>query len=146
MLPSITMKVSLVQTGTMRFEGTTDDGAKTLFHIPPKGEAKEAPSPFQHLALSLAACTAADVASQLEKMRQRYSRFEIELEYERAKEHPKVMTRAHLTYVFRGPAIDEEKVTRAIRLSQERYCSISAMVRRAGVELSVAHRIEGEGS
>ena len=136
------MKGRLVQAGAMRFEGTTEDGARTLFHIPPKGEPKEAPSPFQHLALSLAACTAADVASLLEKMRQPYTAFEMEVEYDRAEEHPKVMTRAHLTYVFRGPGIDEDKISRAIQLSQERYCSVSAMVRGAGAELTVSHRIE----
>lgn len=50
---------------------------------------------------------------------------------ERSEEHPKVYTRIDLEYVVTGNALEEEKVKHAIEPSQEKYCSVSAMLRKA---------------
>jgi putative redox protein len=50
---------------------------------------------------------------------------------ERGEEHPRVFTHVELEYVFTGADLPPEQVRRAISLSQERYCSVSAMIRKA---------------
>ena len=86
------------------------------------------PKPMEVLLQSLLGCTGMDVVSILIKMRQNYTLFEIEEEHERSTEHPKVYTKIHLTYRFEGEDMDPEKVKKAVRLSQERYCPVTAML------------------
>lgn len=95
--------------------------------------------PMELFLISLASCTGMDVISLMDKMKVHYRKLKIEVDYERAEEHPKVYTRIHLHYVIYGD-IKEEKdlsnIEKSINLSQERYCSVSAMVKSAGIELS----------
>ena len=128
----------------MKFEGVTEDGARTVVHVPAKGEAKEGPSPFEHLVIGLAGCTAADVVSILEKQREPLDRLEIEVEYERAKDNPKRLVSARLHFVARGRGLNPDKLQRAIDLSQEKYCSVSATVRGGGAVLTCDQRIVAE--
>ena len=78
--------------------------------------------PMELILMGMAGCTALDVLSILGKMRVALSSFSVEVESDRATAHPKVFTSALLTYSFAvsGPA--EEKITRAITLSLEKYC------------------------
>jgi putative redox protein len=69
-----------------------------------------------------------DVISILEKMKVEYEEFIISETHERSEEHPKVYTKIHLTYSFKGDGIDPEKVKKAVTLSKERYCGVSAML------------------
>jgi len=135
------VKVRLVQVAGMKFEGVTEDGARTVVHVPAKGEAKEGPSPFEHLVIGLAGCTAADVVSILEKQHQPLKRLEIEVDYERAKEHPRRLVSASLHFIAHGEGLDPGKLKRAIDLSQEKYCSVSATVRGGGAVLTCDQRI-----
>jgi putative redox protein len=75
------------------------------------------------------ACTGMDVVSILTKMGVRLSRFWIELEGERASEHPKVYTHITIEYHFVGRESDRPRYEKAARLSMERYCSVSAHLR-----------------
>ncbi len=91
--------------------------------------------PMELILHGLAGCTAMDVVSILEKMRQSWEDFRVQIRAERAEEHPRVYTRIQVAYVFRGE-LDPSRVRRAIRLSQDRYCSVSAMLRHtASVEV-----------
>ena len=76
-----------------------------------------------------------DVVSILEKMRVKDYQLELLCEYERTQEHPKVYTKVNLKYVFKGKDLPKDKLEKAVRLSQEKYCSVSAMLKKA-VELS----------
>ena len=134
-------KARVVQVAGLKFEGVSEDGAVTLMPSPAEGEAREAPSAFEHTVLGLAGCTAADVVAVLEKKRQPLQRLEVEVEYDRATEHPKVLTRAHLRFIAHGP-VEEPALRRAIELSQEKYCSVSAMFRKSGASITWEYRIE----
>ena len=134
-------KAKLVQVAGMKFEGTMDDGARTVIHTPGQGQTKEAPSPFEHVVLGLAGCTASDVVAVLEKKRQPLNRLEIDVEYDRADDNPRVLTRALLRFVAHGP-VEEAALRRAIELSQEKYCSVSAMLRKSGAAITWDYRIE----
>ena len=95
---------------------------------------KRAISPMQLLLLSLGGCTGMDVISILNKMKVPPEEFTMEIEGERATEHPKVYTKIKITYKFKG--VPREKAEKAVKLSMEKYCSVSAMLRKGGVEIS----------
>lgn len=99
-----------------------------------------APSPTELLLMSLGGCTAMDVLSILKKMDQPVEDFRIELEGERSPEHPKVYTRIRMICIVKGD-VESAKLERAIELSQERYCSVSAMLRQT-VDIETSYRIE----
>jgi len=87
--------------------------------------------PLELLLDAVAGCTAMDVVPLLGKMRVGFTGLQVNVFAERAEEHPRVFTSIRLDYVVTGPAVDEAKVRRAVELSQERYCSVSAMLRKA---------------
>ncbi len=95
--------------------------------------------PMEMFLVSLGGCTGMDVISLMDKMKVPYRKLKVSIDYERAQEHPKVYTKIHLHYTIYGD-IEEDKdkanIEKAIKLSQEKYCSVSAMVRSAGIELS----------
>jgi putative redox protein len=99
-------------------------------------------SPMEFLLAGVAGCTAMDVISILQKMRQDVHEFSVGISGVRADEHPKVYTEATITYVVRGTNLDEEKVARAVELSEDIYCSASQMFRRSGTKINSSYRIE----
>lgn len=108
----------------------------------PAGE--EAGSPMELLLAGVAGCTAMDVVHVLRKMRQPFTGLAVEIEGVRADEHPKVYTEVEIVYVVQGENVDPAAVEKAIRLSQETYCSASVMFREAGVTLRTDYRIEAK--
>ena len=127
-----------------KFLATGYTGAKVMFHVPKEGETREGPSPFEAVVLAAGGCTAVDVVDILQKEREPLESFRIELESERARGPPAVLEKLHLTYILRGPK-KEANVQRAIELSQEKYCSVNIMLKRAGVEVTTSYRLESRG-
>ena len=74
------------------------------------------------------ACSAVDVVLILRRSRQPIVDCVVELEAERATEDTKVFTRVHFRYIVTGKGLSASHVERAIRLSQEKYCSATAMI------------------
>ncbi len=108
------------------------------------GGSDGATRPMELLLMSLGGCTGMDVLSILVKMKQSVEDFHIELEGEHAPEHPKIYTKIEMIYVVTGN-VDVVKLERAIELSEEKYCSISAMLRAGGVNIQTSYRIEPAG-
>jgi putative redox protein len=106
------------------------------------GPNKTGAGPMELLLTSLAGCTAADVVGMLKKQRQEISGVEVEARGVRADAHPRVYTDVMVTYVIRGKDVDPKAVERAITLSEEKYCSVSAMICRSGTNLDINYRIE----
>jgi putative redox protein len=90
-----------------------------------------ATKPLELLLVALGGCTGMDVVPLLRKMRQNVTAFDINVTAERSEEHPKVYTKIDLEYVVTGSNLEEDKVRRAVDLSQEKYCSVSAMLRKS---------------
>ncbi len=108
----------------MRFVGVGDSGHAVLMDTAPEvGGEDSGPRPAELLLFALGGCTAMDVLSTLKKMRTLPTHLEVEIEAERAPEHPKFIRRAHLTY--RASGVPEENLRRAAQLSQERYCMVA---------------------
>jgi len=124
-------QVTLRHIEGMRFIAETDKHSITLESN--YLNVQKAPAPMQAFLMALGGCTGMDVVAILMKMKQPPRKFEIFIEGERATEHPKVYTKVHIKYVLEG--VDYEKAKKAVELSQNRYCPISAMLRRSGCEI-----------
>jgi putative redox protein len=85
--------------------------------------------PMEMLLLGLGGCTAFDVVMILEKGREKVTSCEVVLEAERAAEEPKVFTHVKMIYRLKGKGLKAGTVERAIKLSEEKYCSATAMFR-----------------
>jgi putative redox protein len=84
--------------------------------------------PMEMVLLGLGGCTAMDVLAILQKARQDVADCVIELSAERAESPPRVYTAIHVHYVISGRDVEEKHVARAIKLSMEKYCSVTAML------------------
>jgi putative redox protein len=126
----------------MRFEGKADSGHTVVMDAVPEvgGEDKGA-TPMEILLMALGGCTGMDVVSILRKMHTQFDQFGIEIKGEKTEEHPRIYKKIELVYKFKGEGIKEENVEKAVRLSQEKYCSVSAMLRKSA---EVNYKIEIE--
>jgi Predicted redox protein, regulator of disulfide bond formation len=88
-----------------------------------------APGPMEFLLLALGACTATDIVIILEKKRQKLQSLEVLCSGERAADPPQVWTKLNLLYRLRGQ-LEESGVRQAIQLSEEKYCSVSATLKK----------------
>jgi putative redox protein len=82
--------------------------------------------PMEALLAALGTCTAFDVVSILAKRRTPVESYRIELEGERAEEHPRRFTRVRVRHLVSGEGITPESLERAVSLSHEKYCSVAA--------------------
>jgi putative redox protein len=87
-----------------------------------------APGPMELVLMGLCACTATDVVSILRKKRESFSGLEVRAEAERAEQSPTVYTSIKLIYTVSGP-VSRKAVEDAVKLSEEKYCSVSAMLK-----------------
>jgi putative redox protein len=94
------------------------------------GDRKMGPGPKSLLLSGIAGCSGIDVLDILDKMRVVYSDFSMDVEAEQTGEHPKVFKDITITYHIRTDADNEEKVRKAIELSLDKYCGVSAMLKK----------------
>jgi putative redox protein len=92
--------------------------------------------PMEVVLMGTGACSAIDVVHILRKSRQAITGCVVELDGDRAAEDPKVFTRIHFHYVVTGRGLAAAQVERAIKLSQEKYCSATAMVAKTATVTS----------
>lgn len=92
-------------------------------------ETNSAPGPMELVLMALGACTATDVVSVLKKKRQKLESLEVVCSGERATEPPTVWTKLEIVYRLRGE-LDDVAVKHAIELSEEKYCSVAAMLKK----------------
>ncbi len=126
--------------GNMEFDALVGDHHLIMDAAPEVGGNNAGVRPKALMLASLAGCTGMDVISILKKMRIEPKTFDIKIEAELTEEHPKHYTAMHLIYEFSGDGLEEDKLRKAIELSQERYCGVSAVYRKA-LELSYEIRI-----
>ena len=125
----------------MKFSGTAGSGHNLVMDAAPEVGGEEAGFRPKELVLEgLAGCTAIDVMSILTKMKLIPEAFRVEVEAEQTEEHPKVFNKIHLKYIIRGN-IPEDKLIRAIELSQKQYCGVSAMLEKTA-KLTYEHIYE----
>jgi putative redox protein len=119
---------SVTWIGEEKFVATSPSGHAIV--LDSDGKSNKAPTPMELLLMALGACTATDVVIVLKKKRQKLESLEVICSGERAPEPPKVWVKLELLYRLRG-TLEEAAVKRAIELSDEKYCSVSAMLRKS---------------
>jgi putative redox protein len=137
-------KMVLAWQGNFRFVARNEKGLSVDFDAPvPNGGEEAALSPMENVLASLAACSSYHVVSILRKKRQEFSDYSVEMTADRRDEPPRVFTRIHLKYIVRGKKISEEAVKSAIKLSEEKHCSVAGMLKSA-VEITSSYEISPE--
>ncbi|MGA7917981.1 MAG: OsmC family protein [Candidatus Acidiferrales bacterium] len=101
-------------------------------------EHNSAPGPMDMLLGALGACSSVDVVAILAKKRQKLVSLEVVISGERAKEPPSVWTKIEMVYKLTGE-VDEKAARDAIELSQTKYCSVAAMLRKTA---EISYRFE----
>ncbi|HMM69295.1 OsmC family protein [Gudongella oleilytica] len=99
------------------------------------------PRPKTMLLAGLIGCTGIDVKMILNKMNVFPDDIHIEVEAESSEDHPKIYTDIHLTYIFKGKGLPMDRLERAVFLSQEKYCGVTAMLKKSS---NITHAIKIE--
>ena len=94
------------------------------------GNRKEGPNPKALLLSAIAACSGIDIVDILRKMRVPFADMVIDVEADQTTEHPRVFKDIFITYKMKAATENEDKVRKAIDLSLEKYCGVSAMLRK----------------
>jgi putative redox protein len=128
-MAQVTVDASLI--GNMAFQMDLDGHNLTTDASETIGGNNLGPRPKKLLLAGLIGCTGIDVVSILKKMKLEPDAFKLEAKAESSEEHPKVYTKIHLTYHFKGKNLPLDKLERAVSLSQEKYCGVSAMLKKA---------------
>jgi putative redox protein len=122
--------------GEQKFVATSPSGHAIT--VDSDRTSNKAPGPMELVLMALGACTATDVVIVLEKKRQKLESLEVVCSGERAAEPPTVWTKLEILYRLRGQ-LDEAAVKHAIQLSEDKYCSVSTMLKKTA---SVTWRYE----
>ena len=123
--------VNTLWQGDMKFDAVVSGHHVVMDALPAVGGKDEGARPKELMLASLAGCTGMDVVSILGKMRVDLQYFNIRVEAEMTGEHPKHYTSMHIIYEFKGENLDPEKLRKAVTLSQDQYCGVSAAYRKA---------------
>ncbi len=97
-------------------------------------------SPMEMLLVGLAGCTGVDIVDILQKKREPLKELKVKVRGKKAEDFPKIYTEIEVTYLIWGEGIDPKSVERAIQLSEEKYCSVSAMLRQSA-KISSSYQI-----
>lgn len=117
--------------GKMKFDAVVSGHHLIMDAVPEVGGEDAGPRPKELMLASLSGCTGMDVISILNKMRQEVESFNITVEAELTEEHPKHYNKLHVIYEFKGNNLDPEKLKKAVDLSQDKYCGVSAVYKKA---------------
>jgi putative redox protein len=138
--------VSVEWIDKMKFLATEDRKHSILIDtLPESGGEDLGPTPSRLLLMAVAACTSMDIVSILEKSRQNLTGLKVSARGVQIQEYPKYYSEIHLFYNIRGKDLDFSRVERAIKLSEEKYCSVGATV-SGRARIYIKYRLEQDQS
>ena len=139
------MKARVKWVEGMAFMAEADSGHGIMLDGSPEiGGRNLGARPMEMVLMGLGGCTAIDVMVILGKQRQPVEDCWIELDADRADvAAPKVFTKIHVHYVVKGSGLDPKQVERAVKLSADKYCSVSAMLKNT---VNITYDFEIRGS
>ena len=117
--------VEVVWKGSMTFQGKNKKNSTVTLGA---AASPEGISPMELLLIGLAGCSGMDIVSILVKKEANLDAFQVYTRGSRAKEHPRVYEEIEITYLLWGKNLASQDIEQAIRLSEEKYCSASAML------------------
>lgn len=124
-------KISATWLNGLAFESEVDGHKLYMDAMAESGGKNTGPRPKPLMMVALAGCTGMDVVSILAKMRQEVESFSVEVEGDVTEEHPKRFQGMKVIYRLKGKDLDREKVEKAVNLSKDRYCGVSANYSKA---------------
>lgn len=126
----------------MKFIGRDAEGHEVVMDAAPEHGGEGAGfRPMALLLISFGTCTAMDAVSIMRKKRQDVARFSIHVKGTRVADHPRVYSKIEVRFVFYGRDLSEEAARRSVELSQEKYCSVGGMLKKAvPIEVQVETR------
>lgn len=134
------MKATVRWEGAVAFTAETESGHAIVMDGPSEhGGNNKGARPTELVLVGMGGCTSFDVVQILRKGRQDVRSCVAHLEADRATEDPKVFTRIHVHFVIEGVGLKEAAVERAIRLSADKYCSVSLMLAKTA---DITHSFE----
>jgi putative redox protein len=117
--------------GNLTFEADVN-GHKVLMDAPTEGGGNNSgPSPKKLMLVALSGCTGMDVVTILKKMRVDIEKFSVEVQGDVTEVHPKQYFRMHVIYEFSGKNLPMDKLEKAVKMSEETYCGVGALYRKA---------------
>lgn len=131
-------KVNVTWKDEMAFEASVNDHSIMIDARADVGGKDRGPRPKPLLLASLGGCTGMDVISILGKMRVHPDYFNIAVEANMTEEHPKHYDKIHIRYFFRGRELPKDKLEKAVKLSQDKYCGVSYLL---GKGAEITHEI-----
>lgn len=140
----ITAKVQLTQPlrAERQFVGTTGSEHHLLLD---DTAGSSGPKPIELVAVALAGCTAFDVITILrQKYHQKVTGYEVRVEADQAERPPQVFIAVRIHHIITGFAIDSAAIEQAIRLSEEKYCSVGGMVKQTATLKTTYEVVEEE--
>ncbi len=136
----IQAKATLTFVNALQFEVETGSGHCLLID---DTFGKTGPKPIELVAAALAGCTAFDVITFLRsKKHKTVAGYEVTVEADQNPTPPQVYTKVRIHHSITGNDIDAQSVEDAIHLSESKYCSVGAMVRQSGAEMTTTYSIQ----
>lgn len=117
--------------GDMEFETELNGHQLIIDASPEVGGHNRGPRPKALMLTALAGCTGMDVISILGKMKIVPEEFNVSVDGHLTEEHPKYYELMHIIYEFKGDDLPIDKLKKAIELSQDKYCGVSALYKKA---------------
>lgn len=121
--------------GDLAFEADINGHKVRMDATTEAGGNDSGPSPKKLMLAALSGCTGMDVVSILKKMRVDFERVAIEVQGDVTEEHPKHYYKMHVIYKVYGKNLPEDKVQKAVKMSEDTYCGVRAAYAK-GMELS----------
>ena len=123
--------IDVTWNGKMRFEANIEDHKIVMDLDEERGGENAGPRPKPLMLASLGGCSGLDVIGILKKMKIRPDYFNMRIEAEQTEELPKRYHKINIIYEFRGDNLPLDKLKRAIELSQDKYCGVSAVYKNS---------------
>jgi len=123
-------KIKTTWKGDMQFESTNEGGNLLIDASEEHGGLGKGYRPKALMLSALAGCSGLDVVSLLKKMRAEVDEFVIDIEANLTDEHPKFYDKVTMVFTFYGKALKKDKIEKAVKLSEERYCGVMEMFRQ----------------
>ena len=125
---SATVTLTQPQSNHRQFVATSGTGHHLVIDDPAGNTGAK---PIELVAIALAGCTAFDVINILRKKRQQVTGYEVKVEADQAPNPPQVFTDVRIHHIVTGGDVSSQAVEDAIRLSEEKYCSVGVMLRQS---------------
>ena len=124
-------KVDTSWKGNMLFDANVSGHHVMMDAMPAVGGEDKGSRPKELMLAALAGCSGMDVVSILKKMRVEFSGLDIRIEADVTEEHPKHYEKMHVVYEFTGKDLQLDQLKKAVDLSQDRYCGVSFVYKKA---------------